>query len=105
VFLLLYILMNMSYLSRFYFSHSDRYEIEAISKILTQWCSCPKERQGQQQQQQKWNRDRRKGYPETSPTRDPSHLQTPNPDTVEDATKCLLTATWYGCPLRGSTST
>ena len=30
------------------------------------------------------------------------HLQTPNPDTIEDAKKCLLIEAWYSCPLRGS---
>jgi hypothetical protein len=38
-----------------------------------------------------WSRDCRKGHPETFPPEDPSHMQTPNPDTIADATKCLLT--------------
>jgi hypothetical protein len=46
----------------------------------------------------------RKGYPETAPPLDPSHLQTPNPNTIADAKKCLLTEAWYNCPLRGSAS-
>jgi hypothetical protein len=29
-----------------------------------------------------WNRDRRKGHPETAPPRDPSHVQSPNPDAI-----------------------
>ena len=33
----------------------------------------------------------RKGHPETAPPGDPSHTQTPNPDTIADAKKCLLT--------------
>ena len=35
----------------------------------------------------------------------PSLLQTPNPETIADAKKCLLSEAWYGCSLRGSTST
>jgi hypothetical protein len=31
-----------------------------------------------------------KGYPEIPPG-DPSHIQSPNPDTIADAKKCLLT--------------
>ena len=42
---------------------------------------------------------------ETAPPRDSSHLQTPNPDTIADATKHLLTGAWYSCPLRGLTNT
>jgi hypothetical protein len=64
-------------------------------------CSYLKEMQGQK----KWSRDWRKGHPETTPARDPSHLQTPNPDTIADAKKCLLTGAWCGCSLRGSNST
>jgi hypothetical protein len=37
----------------------------------------------------------------SDPPRDPSHLLTPNPDTIADAKKCLLTGAWYSCPLRG----
>ena len=33
----------------------------------------------------------RKGHPETAPPRNPSHLQTPNPHTIADAKKRLLT--------------
>jgi hypothetical protein len=29
-------------------------------------------------------------------------MQTPNPDTIADAKKCLLTGAWYSCLLRGS---
>jgi hypothetical protein len=36
---------------------------------------------------------------------DPSHLQTPNPDTIADAKMCLLTGTWYDCSLSGSANT
>ena len=28
---------------------------------------------------------------ENAPPRDPSHIQSPNPDTIVDANKCLLT--------------
>ena len=51
-----------------------------------------------------WSRDWRKGHPETAPPGDPSHIQTPNPDTIVDAKKCLLTGAWYSCLLRGSAS-
>ena len=43
-----------------------------------------------------------KGYPETVPPGDPSYIQTPNPDTISDAKKCLLTGAWYSCLLRES---
>jgi hypothetical protein len=33
---------------------------------------------------------------------DPSHLQTPNVDSIVDGKKCLLTGARYGCFLRGS---
>jgi hypothetical protein len=33
---------------------------------------------------------------------DPSHLLTPNPDTIADAKECFLTEAWYSCPLRVS---
>jgi hypothetical protein len=36
----------------------------------------------------------RKGHPETVSPRDPSYLQTPNPDTLADAKICLQTGTW-----------
>jgi hypothetical protein len=52
----------------------------------------------------KWCRDWRKGHSETAPPRDPSHLQTPNPDTIADDKKPLLTGTWYTYTLRGSAS-
>jgi hypothetical protein len=29
-------------------------------------------------------------------------MQTPNPGTIADAKKCLLTGAWYSCLLRGS---
>ena len=32
-----------------------------------------------------------KDHPETAPPGDPSHMQTPNPDSIVDANKCLLT--------------
>jgi hypothetical protein len=41
----------------------------------------------------------------TTPPRDPSHLQTPMPHTTVDTKKSLLSGAWYGCSLRGSTST
>ena len=32
-----------------------------------------------------------KAIQETTPPGDPSHMQTPNPDTIADVKKCLLT--------------
>jgi hypothetical protein len=42
-----------------------------------------------------WNRDWRKGHPETAspPPPDPSQIQFPNSDTIVDVNKCLLTGT------------
>jgi len=36
------------------------------------------------------------------PTWDPSHMQPPNPVTIADVKKCMLTGAWCGCLLRGS---
>jgi hypothetical protein len=38
-----------------------------------------------------WSRDWRNDHPETVPLGDPFHIQSPNPDTIVDANKCLLT--------------
>jgi hypothetical protein len=38
-----------------------------------------------------WKEIQRKFHPEPAPPGDPSHIQTPNPDTIADAKKCLLT--------------
>jgi hypothetical protein len=46
-----------------------------------------------------WSRHWRKNHPETAPPGDPSHIQSPNPDTIADANKA-----WYSCLLRGSAS-
>ena len=51
-----------------------------------------------------WSWDWRKDHPETASPRDPSHKQPPNPDTIMDANKCLLTGAWYSCVLKGSAS-
>ena len=51
-----------------------------------------------------WSRDWRNDHPETAPPGNPSHKQTPKPNTIVDANKSLLTETWYNCPLRGSSS-
>ena len=51
-----------------------------------------------------WRKDWRNDHPETAPPGDPSHKQTPNPDTIVDAKKCLLTGAWYSYLLRGSAS-
>jgi hypothetical protein len=48
-----------------------------------------------------WTRDWRKGHQDASPE-DPSHIHSPNPDSIVDANKCLLTGAWYGCLLKGS---
>jgi hypothetical protein len=40
-----------------------------------------------------WSRDERNDHPETDRPRDPSLIQSPNPDTIVDAGKCLLTGT------------
>jgi hypothetical protein len=47
-----------------------------------------------------WSRDWRKGHPETALPEDPSHIESPNPDTIVDA--CWRSACWHGCLLRGS---
>ena len=49
-----------------------------------------------------WNRNWREGHPENSPTGDLFHMQTRNPDIIDDMKKCLLAGTWYSCLLRGS---
>jgi hypothetical protein len=38
-----------------------------------------------------WNRDLRKGHPETAPPGNSSHTQLPNADTIVDANKYLMT--------------
>jgi hypothetical protein len=40
----------------------------------------------------------------TVPPRDPCHIQLPNPNTIVDANKNLLTEAWCSCLLRGSAS-
>jgi hypothetical protein len=49
-----------------------------------------------------WSRDWRKGHPESAPPENPTHIQSPKPETIEDAKKCLLMEVWYNCLLRGS---
>jgi hypothetical protein len=49
-----------------------------------------------------WSRDWRKVNLETVPSDYPSHIQSPNPDNIVDANKCLLTEAWYSCLLGGS---
>lgn len=66
-----------------------------ISNFLIHNCSCLKETQGQKILEQRMKK---------RPCRDhctlgPSHLQTPNPNTIADAKKCSQTGTQYGCPL------
>jgi hypothetical protein len=38
------------------------------------------------------------------PPGDPSNIKSPNPDTIMDTKKCLLTGAGYSCPIRGSAS-
>ena len=49
-----------------------------------------------------WSREWKKGHPEIAPLGDPSHIQSPNPDTIVHVKKYLLTGAWYSCLLRGS---
>jgi hypothetical protein len=65
------------------------------SSMCTLWWRC---------RDKVWSRDWRKGHPETAPPRDPSHIQLPNPDTIVESNKCLMTGAWYSCLLRGSAS-
>jgi hypothetical protein len=51
-----------------------------------------------------WSWEWRNDHPETARPGDPSHKQPPNPDTIVDANKSLLTGVWYSCHLRGSAS-
>jgi len=46
----------------------------------------------------------RNDHSETAPLGDPLHKQSPNPDTIADANKCLITEAWYSCFLWGSAS-
>ena len=39
----------------------------------------------------------------TGPALDPSHVQAPIPDTINDILLCFQTGVWHGCPLRAST--
>jgi hypothetical protein len=49
-----------------------------------------------------WNRYWKKGHPETVPVEDSSHIQTPNPETIVDGKKYMLSGAWYRCLMRGS---
>jgi hypothetical protein len=71
-------------------------------KNLNKNCSCLKETQGQKMEQRPKERLSSDCPPRSG---DPSHMQTPNPDAIADAKKCLQTGAWYSCPLRGSAST
>jgi hypothetical protein len=51
--------------------------------------------QEEKQRQSVEHRDWRKSHPETAPPRDPSHIQSPNLDSIADDHKCLLTGAWY----------
>jgi hypothetical protein len=51
--------------------------IDPSTQFLTQMPSYLKEMRGP-----KWSKAWRKGQPVTSPTRDPSHRRTPNPNTI-----------------------
>jgi hypothetical protein len=56
------------------------------SKITIQNFSC--QRKGRDKE---WNKVLWKGYLESAPPRDSSNLLTPNPDSISDAKKSLLT--------------
>jgi hypothetical protein len=43
-------------------------------------------------------------HPETTPPRDPSSNQPPNPDTIAYASKILLKGSWYSCLVWGYAS-
>jgi hypothetical protein len=49
-----------------------------------------------------WIKNWRNDHPETAPPGDPSHIQSPNSDTIVDARKCMLTGAWCSCFFRGS---
>ena len=49
-----------------------------------------------------WCRDWRERPSETALPGDPSHIQSPNADTIVDAKKYTLTGAWNSCLLRGS---
>jgi len=49
-----------------------------------------------------WSWNWKKGNPETATHRDPSHMQSRNPVTIEDAKRYMLTGAWYSCLLRVS---
>jgi hypothetical protein len=51
----------------------------------------------------KWNKDWRKGHPETAQHGFLSSIQLPHPDVIVDAKKCLLTGAWNNYLWRGST--
>ena len=58
--------------------------LQLIYQFLTQNCSCLKE-----YRDKVWNRDLSKVHSETDTSGDPSHIQTPNTDTIVDAKKCF----------------
>jgi len=49
-----------------------------------------------------WSRDWGKGHPQNVPPGDPTHIQPPNPVTIANAKKFVLTGAWYECFLRDS---
>jgi hypothetical protein len=51
-----------------------------------------------------WKRDWENDHIETASPGDPSHIQSPNPDTFVDASKCLLTEACYSCLWRSFTN-
>jgi hypothetical protein len=63
------------------------WEHQLISKFLIQRNSCVKEIWGQSVEQSL----KEECHPETTPPRDPSHIQTLNLDTFADTKKYLLT--------------
>jgi hypothetical protein len=51
-----------------------------------------------------WSRDGRNDHAETAPPGDPSHIQSPNTDTIVDSNKYLLTGARYISLMRGYAS-
>ena len=82
-----------------HFNHFNRLAMRIYYEnlILNQNCSGLKEIEEQIVEETLKER-----HAETAPPRDPSHRPTPNPYTIADAKKHLLTETWHSCSLRGS---
>jgi hypothetical protein len=62
------------------------------------------ETHGRSYREKLWSRNWINDHLETDSPGDPSHLQSPNPNTVVDTNKCLPRGAWYSCLLKGSAS-